>query len=162
MIACSAFLVACGQQTVPTATAGTGFRVAASPPSSGLEEYARIQSDGSWKPSVGHSGHVDDWGKKGDWGRNKSHAFDNCGFDCGVGVSGFNGCSFDGLGCGGNVCGFDSFGCSGFDGCNPWGFPYYVPPIYVDSSFGNPFAPLPLAAGPWINPFFGPLGWVGI
>lgn len=41
---------------------------------------------------------------------------------------------------------------------NPWGWANYLPPVYT-YSLGNPFAPPPLAAGPWINPFLGTVNY---
>lgn len=41
---------------------------------------------------------------------------------------------------------------------NPWGWANYLPPIYT-YNLGNPFAPPPLAAGPWINPFLGTVSY---
>jgi hypothetical protein len=129
LIACSAMLSACGQQPVPAAATDARFSAAMTPPTSGLDDYARSTGGG--------------WGggpRGGGWG---------------------------GGGWGGGGCGWDG-GCGGYGGGwgggwgNPWGWPYYVPPVYVSGNIGNPFAPPPLAAGPWFSPFFGFLGYAGI
>jgi hypothetical protein len=150
LIACSTVLVACGHQPTPT-TAATFGVATTTPPTSGLQDYQQHRSGGWQGPNGGGQRHDGNWDRRGGQGG---------GWDGGWG--GGYGCADCGGGWGGGYGGYGGWdgGYGGWGG--GWGWPYYLPPIYTSASFGNPFAPPPLAAGPWISPFYGYLGYVGI
>lgn len=150
LIAGATVLAACGQQPTNVTTLGVAM---ATPPTSGLDAYTKSHAgagsyhDTGWtmpdRPTGRHSG--GSWGN--DWGGGGWGGGPGWGGGSNWGGGYWGGGYVDGWGGGWGA---------------PWGWPYYLPPTYVSASFGNPFAPPPLAAGPWISPFFGPLGYIGI